>query len=195
MTKEEAFLFFPHAEDDDIGDLYEQRVFEYKQFFLSSPPFRKVFLAKEKKMKQMHTAYSFFSGQHELQQTKSIDASYSISDSILETFNYYQQNLNLLKNKISQSTTVPELCSVIHELLQLRSSYYQNWMIEENFIETEIAISKEIDPMQLLVAIQEFNKLGGFTFDDLNSKRNISPILLINEAKRLSLCRKLENNG
>ena len=195
MMKEEAFLFFPHSEDEDIANLYEQRVFEYKQFVLSSPPFRKVFLAKEKKMKQMHAAYSFFSGQHELQQTKSIDASYSISDSILETFNYYQQNLNLLKNKISQSTTVPELSALIHELLQLRSSYYHNWTIKEDFIEKEIAISKEIDPMELLLAIQEFNKLGGFTFDDLNSKRNISPILLIHEAKRLSLCRKLENNG
>jgi len=195
MTKEEAFLFFPHSEDEDIEDLYEQRVFEYKQFFLSSPPFHKVFLAKEKKMKQMHSSYLFFSGQLEIHQTKSIDLKHSISDSILETFNYYQQNLNLLKNKISQSNTVPELSALIDKLLQLRSSYYQNWTIEEDVIETEIIISKEIDPMQLLVAIQEFNKLGGFTFDDLNSKRNISPILLINEAKRLSLCRKLENNG
>lgn len=195
MTKEEAFLFFPHAEDDDIGNLYEQRVFEYKQFFLSSPPFRIVFLAKEKKMQQMHTAYLFFSGKSETQETKAINAVYNFSDLILETFNYYQQNLNLLKNKISQSNTVPELSALTHELLQLRSSYYQNWMIEEDFIEKEIAISKEIDPMELLLAIQEFNKLGGFTFDDLNSKRNISPILLINEAKRLSLCRKLEKNG
>jgi hypothetical protein len=195
MTKEEAFLFFPHEEDDDIGNLYEQRVFEYKQFFLSSTPFRIVFLAKEKKMKQMHTAYLFFSGQSETQETKAINAVYNFSDSILETFNNYQQNLNLLKNKISQSTTVPELSALINELLQLRSSYYQNWTIEEDFIEKEIAITKEIDPMELLLAIQEFNKIGGFTFDDLNSKRNISPILLINEAKRLSLCRKLEKNG
>lgn len=192
MTKEEAILFFPYSEEDDLLDLYDERFFEYKQFFLSKTPIRKVFLAKEKKMQQMYASYLFLSGQTDTQQEEIQFSKYTFTTSILETFNLYQQYRNELKNKILQSNSVIELSATIYNLLQLQTAYYENWSPVE-FLEKEtITISKEIDPMQLLFAIQEFNKLGGFTFEDLNSKRNISPIMLINEAKRLSLCRKLE---
>lgn len=195
MNKNEALLFFPFNEEDDLLDIYEERLFEYKQFFISKFPISKVFLAKEKKMLQMHESFLVLGGKINSNKNNYYFDTYTFSDSILETFNTYQNHRNDLKNFISQSTSALEISLLIHKLLELQSIYSDKWMNIEALPEKEIAISTESDPMTLLNYILEFNKLGGILFSDLNTKRNILPEILLNEAKRLSLCRKLENNG
>ena len=196
MTKEEAILFFPCKDEDDFQEIYEDLFFEYKQFFLSKPPIRKVFLAKKVKMQKMHEAYLLIAGKEDVVINNEMQKfEYTFSNSILDTFNLYQHYRNELKIKILKSNNSIELTPIIDQILRLQSIYSEIWGEFEISESENIIISKEIDPMYLLLAIQEFNKLGGITFKDLHLKINISPILLINEAKRLSLCRKLEKNG
>ena len=109
----------------------------------------------------------------------------------METFNTFQNKKNELKNKISNATNAIEVSNAILLLLEVQTNYIEKWILDGDFNTENIKYSKEPDPMEVLKSIVEFNKLGGFSFEDLNSKRNILPELLWNEAKRLSLCRKL----
>jgi hypothetical protein len=191
MTSAEAAIFFPHNANDDLDDLYEERLFEYKTFFITNFPIKKVFLAKEKKMLQMHEAYILINRCCPQLIEVPVIFKKNISDLISEAFNTFQNNKNVLKSKISNSTNAIEVSNAIRLLLEIQTNYIEKWILEGDFNTENIKYSKEPDPMEVLKSILEFNKMGGFSFDDLNSKRNILPELLWNEAKRLSLCRKL----
>ena len=191
MTQKEALLFFPHTNEVEIEDLYEELLFEYKQFFINKFPLKKVFEAKEKKMLQMQKAYIHLGGKHSVCFSKSIVNNYNFPLSIKESFQLYQKERNILKNNILKSISTIELSFFINKLFNLQESYTKKWLIVSNLPDTEIQITNEPDPMSLLNAINEFNSKGGITFDDLNTKRNISPYLLLNEAKRLSLSTKI----
>lgn len=191
MTNKEALLFFPLPKDEDIEDFYEELLFEYKQFFISKFPINKVFIAKEKKMLQMQEAYEFLGGKQNGRDFFNYEIPLNLPSSIKECFEVYQQNRNLLKSKILKATSSYEITSFINSLLELQNIYSSKWSNVSHLPDTEIQISNESDPMALLLAIKEFNSKGGITFDDLNTKRNISPDLLLNEAKRLSLSTKI----
>ena len=195
MTFNEAQIFFPHEEGDDIYDLYETFLFEYKQFFLSKYPIKKVFEAKEKKMFQMHEAYLILGGKFEINKKIFPIFEEPYSELILDTFNRYQKSKNELKIRINQAVSATEISHTIQTYLHLQKKYLNCWPEIEISQEEKIIFSKEPDPMEVLNSIQEFKNVGGILFSDLITKRNISPELLINEAKRLSLCRKLEQNG
>jgi len=193
MNYQEALLFFPCTENDDLFELYEEKIFEYKQFFISKIPIKKVFLAKEKKMLQMNEAYMVISKNY-FNLNNSISNSYTLTKDILDCFNLYQKHKNELKIKLSICSNALEISEVIHFQISLEELYIEEWAhsFQENETSTEgIILSKEPDPMTLLNAIKEFNLAGGITFEDIRLKRNISPELLINESKRLSLYRKL----
>ena len=191
MTKKEAFLFFPFEEDDDLDDLYEERLFEFKQFFITKFPLEKVFFAKEKKMLQMHLAFIYLSESTEKSPIQRELPTISFSTNIKESFQLYQQHRSTLKNNILQSSNSNEVSFQIHQLLELQKKYNEIWTMVSILPESEIPLSVEPDPMAFLNVIHEFNQLGGYTFEDLNTMRNISPELLLNEAKRLSLCFKM----
>ena len=86
MTKKEAFLFFPHTDQDDLYDLYEERLFEYKTFFITKFPIEKVYKAKEKKLLQMHEAFTVLSGKEATFKEPFFEKFELKSDAILETF-------------------------------------------------------------------------------------------------------------
>jgi hypothetical protein len=190
MRKNEALLFFPLIEGEEIMDLYEEYLFEYKNYFLSKYPIQKVFLAKARKMLQMHDAFIFLGGKTALS-TDFDSLEYFQKENILECFNYYQKKKIDLKSNLNNSKNAIEINNSIFQLIQLEKVYAENWSAVTNLPDIEVIISKEPDPMSLLKTIKEFATLGGKTFNDLNSLRNISPDLLINEAKRLSLTLKI----
>ena len=191
MNQKEALLFFPLKNEDEIEDLYEELLFEYKQFFITKFPIKKIFSAKQKKMLQMHDAYLLLGGKssnlHLSDSSKKID----FSNAIRECFQNYQSERNSLKNNILKSSNCNEIRYFLDKLFLLQENYTLNWLKVTDLPDTEIQISNEPDPMSLLNAINEFNSKGGITFDDMNSKRNISPNLLLIEAKRLSLSTKI----
>ncbi len=186
MTKNEALLFFHLNGEDEIIDLYEEYLFEYKTYFLTKYPIEKVFRAKAKKMNQMHDAFILLGGEI-IKSTSFSNLEYQQKENILECFNYYQKLKIDLKSKLNKSNNAIEINNYIHQLIQLEKEYAENWSVLKKLPDYEVLISKEPDPMLILKAIKEFNTLGGNTFNDLNTMKNISPDLLINEAKRLSL--------
>lgn len=196
MTQKEALLFFPFEEGEDLHDLYEERLFEFNQFFISKTPIRKVFHAKGKKMMQMHEAFEVLGGRIvPIHFQKQDFSDFNSIEIILETYNNYQNCKNQIKNKLTKSVSAIETSYWMQQLIELEMMYSEKWFVSEMEESSQTLISKEPDPMSILSAIKEFNSNGGFTFADLVNKRNILPELLLNEMKRLSLYRKLEKNG
>lgn len=192
MTKTEASIFFSAQEGDDLHDLFEERLFDFKRFFISNAPLKKVFDSKAQKLKQIHQAYLILSDSTEIQQEDSVtNFDFNFSNNILEAFGQKEKIKGQLKNDILKSENVNTILFYAYKLIELQESYNQNW---NTIIFTEepidVPISKEPDPMELLQAIQEFNKIGGVNYSDMNTLRELVPDTLMKEAKRLYLHQK-----
>lgn len=193
MTKEEAKLFFPYNEEDVLSDLYDERLFEYKQFFLAKTPIRKVFEARLEKLTQLNKAYMVLSeipaAQEEVIQTEQI----LFSDVILEAFNQWEQLKGIAKQRIATSFDANTLHKYVQEYLTLVDSYRKKWYTDQE-IHVEITqVSKDEDPMAVLEAIKAFEAIGGKKFEDI-LKLNTNSFLL-KEMKRLSLLIKNYGDG
>lgn len=193
MTNEEAKLFFPYNEGNYLPDLYEDRLFEYKQFFLSKMPIRKVFESKLDKLVQMDKAYRILTGDENKAEISGDDDEVIFSDVILEAFNRWEQ----LKSKSKQQIMLAQNASILKRnvlsYLQFVDAYRMKWYTDHE-IDIEIAqLSKDEDPMEVLEAIRSFGKEGGRNFDDILKMKSNS--FLLKEMKRLSLLIKNYSNG
>lgn len=191
MTENELKIFFPFEDNDDLDELFEERLFEYKQFFIHKTVIPKVFDAKIEKLIKMDLAFNIIKNNIKEQEIiqATIKNPFEIEKNILNVFNDFQIEKNNIKKKLYQSQSAYDLIQHVRTLLLLTKFYLDKWI--DVPIEKEIVISKEPDPMELLKAIQEFNLKGGFNFADILEKSNICPDLLIIESKRLSLQRNL----
>ncbi|NGF76104.1 hypothetical protein G5B10_09470 [Fluviicola sp. SGL-29] len=193
MTKEEAKLFFPYNEEDILSDLYDERLFEYKQFFLSKTPIRKVFEARLEKLNQLDKAYTILSGVPAVHVEILPAEPIIFSDVILEAFNQWEQRKGIAKQKIATSFDAGTLSGNVQEYLILVDAYRKKWYTEHE-IPVEISqVSKDEDPMVVLEAIKAFDASGGKKFDDI-LKMNTNSFLL-KEMKRLSLLIKNYGDG
>lgn len=194
MTSQEIQLYFPHTPDDNLEDLFEERLFEFKQFFLTKAVIPKVFRAKIERLKKFDTAYHFaLKRDVNNSSLKTNEPSHFQSNDILTNFNEYQRIKNEFKKCILQTDEASKLILIVDQFLKSTLNYIIKWKNVE--IDEEILISKEPDPMELLKAIKVFNSKGGFEFSDIVLKQNICPKILIIESKRLSLQTNIENNG
>lgn len=193
MTHDEAKLFFPYTEDDDLSDLYDERLFEYKQFFLSKTPVRKVFESRLDKLAQMDKAYCVLSGKEIKAEKDCICEKTHFSDVILEAFNQWEQSKGSRKRQIMLSRDASALKQNVLSYLCLVDDYRLKWYTEQD-IDLEIAqLSKDEDPMEVLAEIKSFEEEGGINFEDI-LKMNTNSFLL-KEMKRLSLLVKNYGNG
>ena len=194
MNNSEIQLYFPHSEQDDINDLYEERLFEFKQFFISKTIISKVFSAKIEKLKKFEKAYlSLTKSCNETCNSLNVVSNKFKSNEILTVFNDYQIVKNEFKTGILNAKNSDEIIQIIYNLLESNSSYLLKW--PDTLVEDDIIISKEPNPMDILSAIIDFNKKGGKEFSDIISLKNICPKIIQIESKRLSLHLNIDNNG
>lgn len=185
MTPEEARLFFPYSEEEDLSDLYDERLFEYKQFFLSKTPIRKVFESRLEKLAQMDKAYRIIANEPLSVNNEPSVEPVDFPDNLLAAFNLWEQLKGNSKQQIMLSLTASELRKNVLRYLQITDDYRLKWYTEQE-IDAEISqLSKDEDPMEVLQAIRSFEKEGGVNFQDI-LKMNTNSFLL-KEMKRLSL--------
>lgn len=188
MTIKEAQLFFPHEESDQLIDLYEDRLFEYKQFFLSKAPIRKVFVSKMDKLKQMEEAYFVLSNSEVSANSINTQTTITFSDEVLKAFTEWELFKSQFKQQLMLSNDGQSIIKTVTDFLSVVDIYHSKWYTDEE-IDLEIeTLSKDPDPMYVLEAIKDFNSQGGVYFDDI-LKMNTNSFLL-KEMKRLSLLSK-----
>lgn len=193
MTKEEAKLFFPYDEEDILSDLYDERLFEYKQFFLAKTPIRKVFEARLIKLDQLNKAYKVLSGES-VDQTLVIETEPPVfSDILLDAFNQWEQLKGRSKQRIATAFDAGTLQKHVQEYLILVDAYRKKWYTDLEIPVEITQVSKDEDPMEVLEAIKAFETAGGKKFEDI-LKLNTNSFLL-KEMKRLSLLIKNYGDG
>lgn len=188
MTKTEAlheFQLDDAFDEDDLIDLYEEKIFEFKQYFLSKTPIFKLFESKLSKLEKIGNAYSLLTNINvEITETK-LEFNDSQTE-ILANYLHFQEEKNRIKTKISNSDNAFELVSWVKNILELEKMNAEHWFSEIE-IDANILVSKEPNPMEILEGIKIFNQNGGTNFDQLKKLENNPPEILIQEMKRLSL--------
>ncbi len=188
MTKTEAlheFQLDDAFDEDDLIDLYEEKIFEFKQYFLSKTPIFKLFESKLSKLEKIGNAYNLLTNiKVEFTETK-LEFNGSQAE-ILANYLHFQEEKNRMKTKISNSENAFELVSWVKNLLELEKMNAEHWFSEIE-IDANILVSKEPNPMEILEGIKIYQQNGGFNFDQLKKLENNPPEILIQEMKRLSL--------
>lgn len=184
MTISEAKIYLPFSDEDELIDVYEEKLFEFKQFFLAQAPIAKVFQAKLVKLEKLDLAFETLTGTP-FQHFDTAQLEFEISDEVEKAFHYYEHQKNQLRAKIASAQNGIALKKSIENLLALVHAYQLKWTIGADLdIELE-AISREPDSMEILAAIRVFSENGGIYFKDiLEQKENHT---LLKEMKRVSL--------
>lgn len=192
MTNSEAKIFFPFNEGDDLEELWEQRFFEQKQFFLTRPPMEKVFKSRIAKLLKQYDAYLLLGGEAVKNAPVNLEEKIVFSESVLASYRLFHNYRNAFKSKVLQVQHPENLSQVIEAWTAMEKEYHKLWSNEESKMnETQVTLSKEPDPMEVLKAIKE---VGGeeLVFSDLHSRYALLPEILQNEVKRLTLLSEKE---
>ena len=192
MTESEARLYLSFSDEDDLDEIFEEKLFEQKQFFLQRMPVSKVIAARLAKIKKMEDAYRFFGGEVESFHPKEIQLSPYTSQIIKEVFSVHESNKNVVRLQLNRAQSVSEIRFYLEKLVEITVFYARKWQLENPKTDESVRLSNEPDTMFLLEEINKFERLGFSTFDDLQHLLTESP--LVQEANRLSLWLKLENN-
>lgn len=178
--------YFKTSELEDIKEIYEQEIFELKQFFLSKAPISKLFKGRISKLLKLQEAF---------ERVKSSDAKLEIdfsepkeNSNLLDSYLSFQAAKNNLRLLITNELDGANLIQWVEMLIQLEKHNAKQWYSERELEETDdIIVSKEPNPIDIFEAIKEYQKQGGFTLQQIKDLENNPPNVLVQEMKRLSL--------
>ena len=195
MTNQQAHLFFPHTSEDDLEDLWEQRLFEQKQFFLTRPPIRIVWMSRLKKLEKQYQGYLVLTDQE--RQDNIIDNSLKTEIifplEFVSAFHEFHKQRNVYKSQLLKAQTYDALVTAVDEWLNTEMVYAKLWIVvESKQDEIEVIQSKEPDPMNLLKDLKETEKLiNSPLIEILKENYNILSENVKKEVKRLTLLTKV----
>ena len=192
MNSEEALIYLPIDNENDAHDLYDEKLFELKQFFLNRFPMSKVINARMSKFSKIEDAYVALGG--ELPEvTNPQIKSYPSFDSIHELYKWYNLEKNSVRLQLSLAKSLKEIWNALNEYVRLTREFATYWQVPvDESDQSIIKLSVEPNPMDIqtaLNALSDQEKLNSeyiFTLPDENCLKS--------EAKRLSLWLNFENN-
>lgn len=182
MTEAEARIFLGYEPEDELEDVIEDKLFEFKQFFLSKPIIWSTFKARLEKLAKIKEAIACF-GELGNQPSNNLPI-FQRTENMLEAFQSFQQVRNACFLAINRATTCEELEIIIDSLLISHTTYASLWP-DVAFVSSTVILSKEPDPMDLLSGIKSVNLSGIVTFADLAEKLTDQSACVAEESKRL----------
>ena len=196
MKIEEAQLFFPFNAEDDLDELWEERLFKHKQFFLTRPPIPKVFLARLKKIAQQYEAYQTLSNKTLILSKEVENKLNEFDEIVIRAFNQLFQYRNHFKSQLLAVEDYFSLSKIINEWVATEKKYTLKWTFDASLKnENETIISKENDPMVILkhLKIWDQHTPPQKTFTTLKREYSFLPDILKSETKRLTLLNSKNN--
>ncbi|MDG1332762.1 MAG: hypothetical protein P8P74_10550 [Crocinitomicaceae bacterium] len=192
MTKDEAILYLPVNDEDDLQDSYEEKLFELKQFFLSRFPMSKLIIARMSKFEKVEEAFIVLGG--EVSSASNIPVvTLPELGSIHTVYIWYNREKNALRLLLSAAQSYSEVLAVLNEYLRIAMHYAKHWQIGVNEEEGKsIKIGVEPNPMDIQEALNELSEKE--TIDSQHILTLPDENVLKSEAKRLSLWLNFESN-
>jgi len=184
VTRQEASIFLRVEEFETFEEALEFQLFELKQQLISKPCVPQLLQARLSKLKQLKEACLVLEIEIE-----STDLELKIntldSSNLIDSFNLYQKNKNLILAQLSCNLTFDLLEMAIHFLLENLKAWSKLWPKIAILEDENILLSKELESMEFYQVLKELNKSNIIYFSDLNSIQ--LPPNLSNEIKRLNL--------
>ena len=125
MDKAEAECVFAARGVLGYEEFYEEELFEYKNFFRSKPPVAKVFKGKIQKLQRLQEAYDLLVGEEGDVSSRRNNSDFN--DNVLDAFNEYFRQRNLIMHRINISQSGSSLIEAVAEYLQLFNEYSKKW--------------------------------------------------------------------
>lgn len=192
MSPDEALIYLPLDDESDAQDLYEEKLFELKQFFLGRFPISKVIHSRLTKFEKMEEAFVALGGKLSGAQYRK-ELVFPEFNSIHTLYIWYNIEKNRLRLAISSANAKSDLATIMEEYLELTKYYASFWLLPESELTSnEIKVGAEPDPMEIQHELthHEANRVLDAAYISALPNDNC----LKSEAKRLSLWRKFEND-
>lgn len=185
-----AKFYFPFTPEDDLFDLWEERLFEQKQYFLTHTPIRIVWESKIKRLNKAYEAFLLLTDQVFTPAEESVSKdNTNFPDDFIEAFNIFHAHRNNQKTAILQAQTLSRLTQAVEDWLALEHQFATYWSHPESESDEVQAIrSKEIDPMDFLEELKKTKEdLDISTASELKKNYKYLPLNVRKEVKRLTL--------
>src|SRR5690554_2666425 len=158
MIKKQAHLFFPHSEEEDLDELWEQRFFKHKEYFLTRTPVARLWTSRLNRINKERNAYLVLSDKEIPVENFDFEPNESInfSSNFIVAFNAFHLKRNQNKSKVLQANSFMQLSEAINNWLKTEGSFAQYWAYAESEQnEIKVAMAKEADPMEFLKGLKE----------------------------------------
>jgi len=192
MNREEALLYLSLDQDVDLEDIYDERLYELRQFFILNVPTSKVFNAKIDVLEKIQKAYTVLGGKTKSELFSKVEILDYSTDVVRDLVHRFHENTSKLKTSAISASTVPDLISVANQMVENMRLYAACWRVELPVSVSDVRITQPSDSVDLLIELERLGKAG------FNETREISELnsesLVYKEAIRLSLWNKLEGN-
>jgi hypothetical protein len=191
VTQEEARVILNVSAFQNASVAFEQLLFEQKQWFASSKMIPKVISKRLEKLDVMHRASGVLGLQRESNPKATVALEFS--EKLIERYNAYQKEANLIKLKIFQSENFEELSLVVKYYLELFRNYASVWPKFDGV--EEIKLSQEIDPVFFYGELLALSRSGISTFEEfVKSAEKVGPEVK-KESNRLYLLYRSFGDG
>lgn len=192
MNREDALLYFPYEEEDDLNDLFEERLFEFKQKLMTIAPSRKLFDIQLSRFSKISDAYLYLSDTVDSNDVVEFSLIH-FEDELAIAWKAYNESKNQLKLLLNRSESLNEIRQLVNLMLENMIRFtapFELLNLKEDV--NSVLLSKEPDPMEISAAIQKFNEAGFHKISEI--KQLDSNNILFQEAIRLSLWSKKEKH-
>lgn len=191
MTREDALMYLPYENEDDINDLYQEKLFEFKQKVLSAVPSTRLYQIHLKKMALIHDAYVCLAEVDDVKLT----AEYKVNvnqNNLKTAWSSYNYNKNEVKLMLANANGFPDVHFLLGQLLE-NQRLFATMFEHLNFTQSAVAlIGKDLDAMELEVEIERFISRGCSDIKEIEKLDSTN--ILFQEANRLYLWLKTENS-
>jgi hypothetical protein len=188
MKIEEAKIYLPIEEGDELEDAFEEKLFEFKQFFTSRFPVPKLFNSKLNKLKKLTQAFEVLGGDKE-EVVGFTDYAFN-PENLSDSFSQYSMLSNEFKARIYNAKGGGELKELVIRYIELTRDYASLWQCGFQDFEGVI-VSKEVDPMALEKELRNEAHIKSGNDIDFNAS---GMKLIAQESKRLSLWLKMDGD-
>jgi hypothetical protein len=167
MTQNEALSFLGIDEISMSKDAIEAALFDLKNQLFSSSHLPQLLDAKRNKLLKLKEVAEVLNLLFS-QQLSDIQIQNNDSQAIMESFEIYQKNESIIKQKIILSNDINVLLTCIDSLLENLKTWCYKWS-KIKFVQiSDVKISIALDNMEMLQCIKELNQKEIIFFDQLN---------------------------
>ena len=192
MTKEEALIYLPVSDGVDLEDVYDERMFSFREFFISSVPTTALYSAKISQLKMIHKAYEILADEKIAADFSELELLPYTEENIFDLVIAFQKNNSSFKYQVMMSESMLDLIDLAEQMLINMKNYALCWRLDLKLEGVDVKVTQPTDELELLKELELLHKDGRATLAEipkLNSKSCV-----FKEAIRLSLWRKLEGH-